>query len=129
MEMLRTMLLCIVRFWAEVEKGLKAEFFFICSLWFLMFFLQRLCLVAVEVSLTSFLYIFLLLLLLKEHIMFYHSRLQYSFLLCYFHSILCPLFLFPYFKVPKLNEQEDKFLQEVFIIIILKCLKLGLVKI
>ena len=77
---------------------------------------------------TSFLYIFLLLLLLKGHIRFYHSRLKYSFLLCYFHSILYPLYLFPFFKVPKLNEQEDKFLQEVFIII-LKCLKLGLVKI
>ena len=72
-------------------------------------------------------YIFLLL-LLKAHIMFYHSRLQYFFLLCCFHSSLCPLFLFPVRKVPKLNEQEDKFLQEVFIIIILKCLKLGLVK-
>ena len=72
---------------------------------------------------------FLSLLLLKAHIMFYHSRLQYSFLLCYFHSILCPLFLFPFCKAPKLNEQEDKFLQELFIIIILKCLKLSLVRI
>ena len=72
---------------------------------------------------------FLMLLLLKKHIMFYHSRLQYPFLFCYFHSILCPLFSFPFWKVPKLNEQEDKFLQEVFIIIILKCLKLSLVKI
>ena len=72
---------------------------------------------------------FLMLLLLKAHIMFYHSRLQYLFLLCCFHSSLCPLFLFPVRKVPKLNEQEDKFLQEVFIIIILKCLKLSLVKI
>ena len=72
---------------------------------------------------------FLSLLLLKAHIMFYHSRLQYSFLLCFFHSILCPLFPFPFCKAPKLNEQEDKFLQELFIIIILKCLKLGFVKI
>ena len=72
---------------------------------------------------------FLMLLLLKKQIMFYHSRLQYSFLFCYFHSILCPLFPFPFWKVPKLNEQEDKFLQEVFIIILLKCLKLSLVKI
>ena len=72
---------------------------------------------------------FLMLLFLKGHIMFYHSRFQYSFLFCYFHSILCPLFPFPFWKVPKLNEQEDKFLQEVFIIIILKCLKLSLVKI
>ena len=72
---------------------------------------------------------FLMLLLLKAHIMFYHCRFQYSFLFCYVHSILCPLFPFPFWKVPKLNEQEDKFLQEVFIIIILKCLKLSLVKI
>ena len=72
---------------------------------------------------------FLMLLLLKAQIMFYHSRLQYPFLFCYFHSILCPLFSFPFWKVPKLNEQEDKFLQEVFIIILLKCLKLSLVKI
>ena len=72
---------------------------------------------------------FLSLLLLKAHIMFYHSRWQYSFLLCYFHSILCPLFPFPFCKAPKLNEQEDKFLQELFIVIILKCLKLSLVRI
>ena len=77
----------------------------------------------------KFAIIFLMLLLLKAHIMFYHSRFQYSFLFCYFVSILCPLFPFPFWKVAKLNEQEDKFLQEVFIIIILKCLKLSLVKI
>ena len=72
---------------------------------------------------------FLMLLLLKAQIMFYYSRLQYSFLFRCFLSILCPLFPFPFWKVPKLNEQEDKLLQEVFIIIILKCLKLSLVKI
>ena len=94
-----------------------------------MFFLQCFCLAAVEVYATSFLYISLFLLLLKAHIMFFHSMLHYSFLLCCFHSDLCPLFLFPICKVPKLNGQEDKFLLELFIIIILKCLKLGLVKI
>ena len=72
---------------------------------------------------------FWFLLLSMAHIMFCHTRLQYLFLLVCFHSSLCPLFLSPVRKVPKLNEQEDKFLQEVFILIILKCLKLGLVKI
>ena len=72
---------------------------------------------------------FLMLLLLKRQIMFYYCRLEYSFLFRYFLSILSSLFPFPFWKLPKLNEQEDKLLQEVFIIIILKCLKLGLEKI
>ena len=138
MEIFRTMLLCTLyceilrRSWKRIEAWIL---FYLFS-WFLMFFEQCLCLAAVEVSVTIFLYIyiyryiyFFLLLLLKAHITFYHSRLQYLFLLCCFHLSLCPLFLFPVRKVPKLNEQEDKFLQEVFVIIFLKCLKLGLVKI
>ena len=83
---------------------------------------------AVEVSVTSFLYIFLLLLLLKAHIMCYHSRLQYFCWLCNLHWILYSVFTFLFYKVPKLNERECKFQQEVFIIRILKCIKLPLEK-
>ena len=67
---------------------------------------------------------FLFLLFLKESIIFCHYKLKYSFWLCNFHWSFYPVFHFPFYEVPKLNEQECKFQQEVFIIKIQKCLKL-----